>query len=186
MRVLAVLEAPGDHAVTAERLQKPLRLAEEQAAKADTLVFGAQVEFVDLAFLRQRPRPVEAERRITGDGAGDIEHEKRGGTTRRLAPPGFAAAVDHLDERLVRNEAAIGLQPRHPMRLGYRARVLRLGAPHIDRQCLHNTTHIPAPIPPESRIARRSPLPTGKFEVVSRKVNAFLRNVTSRKTMAHT
>ena len=108
---LIFFQAPDDHTVTAERFQQPPGFTEKQFSEADTLIFRAQIKLVDLAFLRQCASAIEAEGRITRDSSCHIQNKQCRRTARRLAPPVFAAALDHLRQSTMRNDAGIGMLP---------------------------------------------------------------------------
>lgn len=61
--ILVFFKAPDDHSLAAERFQQAASLAEQHPAKADALIFRAQVELVDFAFLWKGACTVEPERR---------------------------------------------------------------------------------------------------------------------------
>src|SRR5690606_7698413 len=106
-RMLAVLEAPDDQPIAAERLEKPPALTKQATTETDPLKLGSQVDFVDLAVIGKCLGAVEADCCVTGDCPGHVQDQQRSRPARRLPPPCLAAPLEHLRQRLVRNEARI-------------------------------------------------------------------------------
>src|SRR5690606_920123 len=178
-RVVAVLEAPDHQAAAAQRLQKPAAFSEQPTAKPYALEFRTQIDLVDFAVIRQRLGAIQADRRIAGNTAGDVEHEQCGRPARRLAPPGFAAPLQHLRQRPVRNEPRIGLAPGGTMRFRDRARIPRLRWPDIDRQRFHNATLDPFIGLCDNTVIHPDTFPQQRFWRPFGYVNAFLTDATS-------
>ena len=105
----AVLQAPDDEAASAERRQEAARFTEEDATEADALIFRTEIDLVNLAFLRQSACAGKAESGVAGNDTCNLDDEKRGGATGRLAPPIRIAPVDHLVQRAVGDKARIGV-----------------------------------------------------------------------------
>ena len=68
---------------------------QQAAAKAESLVLRHQIQFVDLALLRQLPGAVAAERSVASNGTGNFCNQNGIGRAKRMDPPVFAAPRHH-------------------------------------------------------------------------------------------
>ena len=105
-------------AMVSKRLNLP-------AAEADALIFGPQIELVDLALLGQPAGAAPAERGISHDRAADLDDQHGRRLADGVGPPVGAAPAEHGVERPMRDDPAIGAEPGLVMHLGDRLGVAR-------------------------------------------------------------
>ena len=127
-RIVVLLQRPDHQTLQAVRGKRSRAAAKQAGAQPDALIFRSQVEFVDLALLRQLAGAVAADRGIAGELAADLDDQHGRGAADRVGPPLAAAPVDHAVQRPVRDDAGIGAAPGHrdELRRSPRRRAARL------------------------------------------------------------
>src|SRR4051812_48532526 len=100
---LIVGERPDDQALDVVAGEIAPDGIEQPPAEADALIFGAQVEFEDLALERQAGGAIAAIGRVAGDDAAEREHHDPRLAVDGMLPPARAAPLDHALEVLARN-----------------------------------------------------------------------------------
>src|SRR5690348_541215 len=110
-RRLVVRERPHDEAFQPALHEILARGGEQPASKAETLIFGPQIEFVDFAVVEQAARAIATVIGIAGNVLAELQNGDSAALANGAVPPIGTATVNELAELVARDDPLISGAP---------------------------------------------------------------------------
>ena len=145
-----VRERPHDHALQPAVVEILACCGKQTAAEPEALELRPQINFVDLAVIKQAARAVASVICVARNPVAKLENGDAAAFTDSRLPPVRTAPVDQLFELIARDDTLIGRAPRLVVRLGNVRSIDGLRAANLNkgrRHCAIEATNF-APFKP--------------------------------------